>query len=72
MIPQDMQKLLSTQQKLKHHKQKDTLRRGKGKKIMLEFPESNQGAKMNTKISKTLDDMSIKHGCQWSFIAKQP
>jgi len=27
---------------------------------------------MNSIISKTLAGMSIKHGCQWSFIAKQP
>jgi len=73
MIPHDMQKLLiSTQQKHKHHKQNDTLKRKKGEKIMLESPKSNQGAKMSTRISKTLVDMSIKHSCQWSFIAKHP
>ncbi len=73
MIPQHMQKLLlSTQQKEKHHKQKDTLKRKKAKKVLLEFPKSNQGAKMSTRISKTMVGMSIKRGCQWSFIAKQP
>jgi hypothetical protein len=40
--------------------------------FLLEFPKSNQGAKMNTKISKTLVGMSIKCGCQISFITKQP
>jgi hypothetical protein len=44
----------------------------KGKCFLLEFPKSNQGAKMNTKISKTLVSMSIKHDYQKSFIAKQP
>ncbi len=72
MIPQDMQKLLSTQQKQKHHKQKDTLKRKKGKFFLLKFPKSNQGTKMSTRIFKTLANVSIKCGCQWSFIAKQP
>ncbi len=72
MIPHNMQKLLSTQQEWKHHKQKDTLRRNEANYFLLEFPESNQGAKMSTRISKTMASMSIKRSCQWSFIAKQP
>ncbi len=61
VIPQDMQKLLlSTQQKWKHHKQEDTLKKKKGEIIILEFLVSNQGTKMSIRISKTLD----KCGCQ--------
>ncbi len=40
--------------------------------FLLEFPKSNQGAKMNIIISKTLAGMSIKCNCQRSFITKQP
>jgi hypothetical protein len=43
-----------------------------GGEKLLEFTKSNQGAKMSTRISKTLADMSIKCSCQRSFIAKQP
>ncbi len=72
MILKDMLNLLSTQQKRKHCKQKDTLKRKKENLFLLEFSKSNQGAKMSIKISKTLVGMSIKRNCQKKFIAKQP
>ncbi len=48
------------------------MRSKKAKKVLLEFPKSNQGAKMNTRISETMASMSIKRDCQRFFIAKQP
>jgi hypothetical protein len=39
---------------------------------LLEFLESNQGAKMSIRIFKTLADVSIKGNCQRPFIVKQP
>jgi len=39
---------------------------------MMEFPKSNQQSQRMTKIGKTMAGMSIKRGCQRSFIAKQP
>jgi len=59
-----MQKvLLSTQQKQKHHQVNGITIKKKGKKALLEFPESNHQAQQKTRISKTMHGMSIKHGC---------
>jgi hypothetical protein len=68
-----MQKLLlSTEQKQKHHQVNKTTSKKNGKKALLEFPESSHQAQQKTCISKTMFGMSIKHGCQRAFIAKQP
>jgi hypothetical protein len=68
-----MQKLLLfTQQKRKHHQVNGTTSKKKGKKALLEFSKSNHQAQQNTLILKTMFGMSIKHGCQKAFIAKQP
>jgi hypothetical protein len=68
-----MQKLLlSTQQKRKHHQVNETTSKKKGKKALVEFPEFRQQSQLNICISKIMFNMSIKHGCQRTFIAKQP
>ncbi len=64
--------LLSTQYKWKQNKVHDTSTKRKGKKPMMEFPKSSQQSQRMTKIGKTMAGMSIKCGCQRSFIAKQP
>jgi hypothetical protein len=39
---------------------------------MMEFLEFIQQSQQMIRIRKTMVGMSIKHGCQKSFIAKQP
>jgi hypothetical protein len=70
-----MQKLLlSTQQKQKHYQVNGTTSKKKGGKDLVEFLKCSQQSQQKTRISKTMSSMSIKHGCQKTFItcAKQP
>jgi hypothetical protein len=68
-----MQKLLlSTQQKRKQNINKNKSTKRKGKKALLEFPKSSQQAMWSIRISKKMAIMSIKCGCQKTFITKQP
>jgi hypothetical protein len=43
-----------------------------GKKTLVEFLKSNHQAQQKTCIAKIMSSMSIKHGCQRTFITKQP
>jgi hypothetical protein len=44
----------------------------KGEKALVEFLKSSQQSQLKIHILKIMSNMSIKHGCQKAFIAKQP
>jgi hypothetical protein len=72
VLPKDMQKLiLSMQQKRKRRKVNDASMRRKGNKLLIEIPKSTQLSRQSIRIGKMMSRMSIKHGCQRSFVAKQ-
>ncbi len=50
----------------------ETTNKKKGGKALVEFPKSSQQSQHKIHILKTMFGMSIKHGCQIAFIAKQP
>jgi hypothetical protein len=59
------------QQKRKRRKVNDASTRRKGNKPLIEILESTRLSRQSIRIGKTMSGMSIKHGCQRSFIAKQ-
>ncbi len=50
----------------------ETTNKKKGEKALVEFSKSSQQSELKTHISKIMSNLSIKHGCQIAFIAKQP